>query len=255
LTGITGLTATLEDYLEAIGQLAFEKGNARIRDIARALSVREPTVTAALKRLSGKKLVHYAPYQAVTLTARGQELAQRIGRRHRVIRELLADVLCVDAEAANENACRMEHAIDERVLDKLIAFIDFVKHSPENGDRWIARFRLHAERMEARRAGTDATGQGAVATPDRRTGAKSVGGRKPMTTLKDLEPGDRARVVGYARGAKAYRDRLLAMGLTRGTEFTVTRMAPLGDPVEINLRGFNLSLRKSEADTLKVEKL
>jgi ferrous iron transport protein A len=45
------------------------------------------------------------------------------------------------------------------------------------------------------------------------------------------------------------------MGLTPGTEFTVTRHAPLGDPVEIQVRGFNLSLRKAEADALRVEEV
>ena len=52
-------------------------------------------------------------------------------------------------------------------------------------------------------------------------------------TIRDLEPNEKGKVVGYAKGAKAYIEKLLAMGLTKGTEFTVTRVAPLGDPVEI----------------------
>jgi ferrous iron transport protein A len=65
--------------------------------------------------------------------------------------------------------------------------------------------------------------------------------------------GNRGRIVGYAKGNSAYREKLLAMGLTRGTEFTVKRVAPLGDPVEIHVRGFALSLRKNEAAALLVE--
>ena len=72
-------------------------------------------------------------------------------------------------------------------------------------------------------------------------------------SIGDMEINSRGKVVGYAGGAKNYLDKLLAMGLTKGTEFTVTRVAPLGDPVEINLRGFNLTLRKAEADILLVE--
>ena len=71
--------------------------------------------------------------------------------------------------------------------------------------------------------------------------------------LKDMAVGDSARVVGYREGCKAYRKKLLSMGLTRGTEFTVTRYAPMGDPVEIQLRGFKLTLRKDEAEALLVE--
>ncbi len=72
--------------------------------------------------------------------------------------------------------------------------------------------------------------------------------------IGDLETGEKGRVTGFVKGATAYREKLLAMGLTRGTEFTVERIAPLGDPVEINVRGFALSLRKDEASAIMVEK-
>ena len=68
--------------------------------------------------------------------------------------------------------------------------------------------------------------------------------------LRDFSPGEKGAVAGYAKADPAYRDKLLSMGLTKGTEFTVLRVAPLGDPVEIEVRGFRLSLRKTEADAL-----
>jgi ferrous iron transport protein A len=67
------------------------------------------------------------------------------------------------------------------------------------------------------------------------------------TSLKNLAVGDTGIIVGFDTTGKAYRKRLLAMGLTRGTEFKITRFAPLGDPIEIKLRGFSLTLRKEEA--------
>jgi len=73
--------------------------------------------------------------------------------------------------------------------------------------------------------------------------------------MKDLKVGDTGKVIGFEKSGKAYRKRLLAMGLTPGTEFSVTRFAPMGDPVEIKLRGFSLTLRKNEADVLLIEKL
>ena len=78
-----------------------------------------------------------------------------------------------------------------------------------------------------------------------------------MTTisLKNLAVGDSGRIVGFEQADKAYRKRLLAMGLTPGTEFRVTHFAPMGDPVEIKLRGFSLTLRKDEAAILLIEKL
>lgn len=73
--------------------------------------------------------------------------------------------------------------------------------------------------------------------------------------LKNLVIGDLAKIVGFEPAGRAYRKKLLAMGLTPGTEFSVTRFAPMGDPVEIKLRGFALSLRKDEASVLQIEKL
>jgi ferrous iron transport protein A len=73
-------------------------------------------------------------------------------------------------------------------------------------------------------------------------------------SLKDLAVGDTGRVTGFGEGSKAYRRKLLSMGLTPGAEFVVTRYAPLGDPVEIRVRGFSLTLRRDEAAALRVEK-
>ncbi len=73
--------------------------------------------------------------------------------------------------------------------------------------------------------------------------------------LRALSVGDRGKVVGFAKAGQAYRKKLLAMGLTPRTEFIVTRFAPLGDPIEIKIRGFSLTLRKNEADVLLIEKL
>ena len=74
-------------------------------------------------------------------------------------------------------------------------------------------------------------------------------------SLKMLAVGDIGKVIGFNTTGKAYRKRLLAMGLTPGTEFEITRFAPLGDPIEIKIRGFSLSLRKNEAAVLLIEKL
>lgn len=76
-----------------------------------------------------------------------------------------------------------------------------------------------------------------------------------MNTISGLRPGDKARVSGYKPGEDGYRARLLSMGLTKNTEFVFVKAAPLGDPVEIELRGFKLSLRKAEAEVLQIEKV
>lgn len=71
--------------------------------------------------------------------------------------------------------------------------------------------------------------------------------------IRDLTVGQTARVTGYASIDRAYLQKLLQMGLVKGTEFDLVRMAPLGDPVEIQIRGYSLTLRKGEAEAIDVE--
>jgi ferrous iron transport protein A len=74
-------------------------------------------------------------------------------------------------------------------------------------------------------------------------------------TLSSLKPGNRARIIGYMKNCKnSYKMKLLALGLTRGTEVLKIKTAPLGDPMEIELRGYRLSLRKDEADSVLIER-
>ncbi len=75
------------------------------------------------------------------------------------------------------------------------------------------------------------------------------------THLGEMHTGDRGRILGFAQGDKGFRKKLLALGLTVGTELEVVRVAPLGDPVEIRVRGFSLSLRREEAAIVRVEGL
>lgn len=71
-------------------------------------------------------------------------------------------------------------------------------------------------------------------------------------SLRELKPGDRA-VIARVAGAGAVKRRLMDMGVTRGAEVIVRKVAPLGDPMEINIRGYELTLRKAEADDIIVE--
>ncbi len=73
-----------------------------------------------------------------------------------------------------------------------------------------------------------------------------------MKTLKDVKVGKTARVVKL-HGVGALKRRIMDMGITKGVEIYVRKVAPLGDPIEINLRGYELSLRKADAEMVEVE--
>jgi Fe2+ transport system protein FeoA len=71
----------------------------------------------------------------------------------------------------------------------------------------------------------------------------------------DMTIGQRGRVMGFSEGDRAYRQKLIQLGLTKGAEFSLIRKAPLGDPAEINCGGILLTLRKGESDIVEVDPL
>ena len=71
-------------------------------------------------------------------------------------------------------------------------------------------------------------------------------------SLKELKPGEKA-VITRINGEGAIRRRLMDMGITSGTEVLIRKVAPLGDPVEVNIRGYELTFRKSEAENIIVK--
>ena len=72
-----------------------------------------------------------------------------------------------------------------------------------------------------------------------------------MKTLKEVKVGDTV-VVSKLHGEGAVRRRIMDMGITKGTEIFVRKVAPLGDPIEVNLRGYELSLRKADAEMIEI---
>lgn len=142
------LSESLEDYLETI--LNLEKANkvARVKDIADKLGVLRGSVTGALKTLADRNLINYEPYSYITLTRKGMIIAKEITRRHKVIQTFLEDVLLLDPERAETNACRMEHAMDKAAIDRLVQFIDYIHQCPRTGDDWIQSFVNYYTRNE-----------------------------------------------------------------------------------------------------------
>jgi len=132
------LSASLEDYLEAIYHIVERKQAARAKDIVERLGVHNSSVTQALRSLSEKGLVNYAPYDLVTLTEAGREAARDVVSRHRAVRAFLIEVLGIAPDAAEADACRLEHAISGDVLERLRGLMVFRRENPQLACRWDA---------------------------------------------------------------------------------------------------------------------
>ena len=248
------LSESLEDYLETIFLLIREHAVARSRDIAARLNVNKSSVTGALQALAERALVNYEPYGYVTLTPAGAAAAQKVLRRHEALRDFLVKVLSIDAAEADANACRMEHAVSKTVVDRLVEFAEFVETCPRAGAKWVRGFGYRC--------------QEAAAMPEKKECARCIeqcldevksqetqGATKTVsTTLSKLKPGERARIDKIA-GTGPVARRIADMGVTKGSVVEVIRIAPLGDPIDVKIKGYHLSLRKEEAAGIAVTRL
>ncbi|MGM0651388.1 MAG: metal-dependent transcriptional regulator [Bacillota bacterium] len=118
------VTSSLQDYLEVILNLIQEKNTARVTDIADRLDIAKPSVIQALSLLKEKKLIVQDRYGPVELTAEGKRYALNIRHRHKVIYGFLTQVLGVSPEAAEQDACLMEHDLSNETFDCLLSYLE-----------------------------------------------------------------------------------------------------------------------------------
>jgi DtxR family Mn-dependent transcriptional regulator len=243
------LSASLEDYIKTIATIAAEKQTARAKDISARMQVNMSSVTGALRALADRGLVNYAPYEHITLTDEGADAAREVLRKHEGIRDFLVKVLSVDAEAAERTAHNMEHAISSDVLERFIQFVDYLELCPRAGKSWADEFRHYLEHPGEN---DDCERCLTFSLEDFRARKKRVAGASLY--LNEIKPGEKVKVVSV-EGKGETRRRIVDMGMTPGTLIQVERIAPLGDPMEIRVKGYHLSLRLEEAATISVEPL
>jgi DtxR family Mn-dependent transcriptional regulator len=134
------LTPTMEDYLEAIYTLSQEKRAVRVKDVAKKLGVKMPTVTSMLKTLSDRGMIDHEKYEYLELTVKGADVATEIDQRHQTLRKFLTNILQIDLDQADEDACKMEHAISPTTLERIIDFMEFIETCPRSGTDWLQLF-------------------------------------------------------------------------------------------------------------------
>lgn len=113
---------------------------ARSKDIAEALGVAKPSVTGALKTLSGKGLVNYTPYGYVTLTEKGRKKAAVIAGKHSIIKSFLVETLGIEQEIAETAACKVEHSFGPEIISRLSKFIEFLNTKDSAGQTMAQKF-------------------------------------------------------------------------------------------------------------------
>ncbi len=121
------LTSTMEDYLETIYELKKVNGVARVGEIADKLKVKSSTVNSAIKYLTEQNLVLHEKYGYVGLTKEGDKLAAGVKSKHDILFRFLTEFLMINPEAAEKEACCIEHAISEETFIRLTKFFSFLE--------------------------------------------------------------------------------------------------------------------------------
>ena len=115
---MAAMTQSLEDYLEAVYMLIAEDRPAQVRDVARMLAVKMPSVVKAIHELKKLGLVTQKPYANIELTAKGVRVAKHVLNRHTLIRDFLMK-LGVSRRNADKDACLMEHILSAETIDRI----------------------------------------------------------------------------------------------------------------------------------------
>ncbi|MBN1756953.1 MAG: DtxR family transcriptional regulator [Chitinispirillaceae bacterium] len=235
------LSPTLEDYLEAIFHIVSTNMVARSMEIAERLNVKRSSVTVALRTLAEKGFINYQARSYVTLTDRGLNVARCVDRRHHVLFEMFNDVLGLSEPVADQAACSMEHGMSSEVCKSMTAFLMAMKQDSDHA--------LPIKKLTKTLADNIDCSSDCGYAPSRAAAAPAG---KDVATLNILDPQESGTII-QINGTGTLKKRLQELGITRGERITVVRIAPLGDPIEVKVKGFRLSLRREEADTILIQ--
>lgn len=194
-------------------------------DLAAKLKVAKASVSQAMDTLADLKLIRRERYGPVELSELGREQAEKVRRRHRVLKAFLVEVLSVPSGIAEKDACLLEHVVSTVTMERLTEFLE-----SKVGVKDAAKLSRPGNNMKE---------------DERMVSIKAK-------ALSELSPGMSGRVIRLTSRGQLRR-RMLDMGIVPGVEVQVDGVAPLGDPLEITVRGYHLSLRKSEAQDIFVD--
>lgn len=129
-----------EQYIETIAHLLTDQKVCSVSDIAEGANVSRAAASRAVRDLAAQDLVEHKAYGYVDLTAKGHELAGELTARHEAICRFLRDVLGFAHDAADEEACRLEHLLEDETVDRLAALASFFETDAKARSRWKHHF-------------------------------------------------------------------------------------------------------------------
>jgi DtxR family Mn-dependent transcriptional regulator len=232
------LSENVEEYLEILYKLSPNGEMVSTSKISEKLKIAPASVTQMLKKLSEKGYVQYSPYKGAVLTKDGLKIAKKITRKHRLLERFLCDVLKIKKHKIHEQACEMEHSLSDDAERALCHLLEHPDKCP--GESIIPECDLKFTSCEE-------------CLKRKEDDVEEVGKRNEnLISILDLKEHNRAK-VSFIRGDYNIIRRLLDMGITIGAIISVIKVAPLGGPVEVAVRGSKLAIGHDIASNVFVE--
>ena len=135
------VSPSLEQYIEAIADLLTRDKVCSVSDIAEQVQVSRPAASRAVRELGDQDLVEHRSYGYVDLTPKGQSIADRLTARHEVLYNFFREVLLFDEEWADQEACRLEHQVEDALVDRLSELSKFFTVNEDLGAQWVRKLR------------------------------------------------------------------------------------------------------------------
>jgi DtxR family Mn-dependent transcriptional regulator len=209
-----------EEYLETILYLIRKNQSpAKTKQISEELNVSPPSVTEMIKKLHSSGLVEYTPYQGVELTEEGTDQAIKIKRKHQVLETFLVDVLDFDRKEAHREACELEHAVSDAVLEKIYEFLGSPEYCPDGNPINIDKNNIKLE--------------------------------NELIPLDEMEEGSSGKVVRVTLPRET-KERLTSLGILTGENVEIRRKQKQGC-ISIMVVGSEIALGKDVAKKIFID--
>lgn len=140
-----GISPALEQYIEAIADLLTREKVCSVSQVAQQVQVSRPAASRAIRELTQQNIVEHKAYGYVDLTQKGQQLAKKMAARHTALYDFLKDVLHFDDERADQEACRLEHQVDEDFVTRLSELTKLFAADAKLTTQWTRKIKRSAK--------------------------------------------------------------------------------------------------------------
>ncbi|MCK4798991.1 MAG: metal-dependent transcriptional regulator [Spirochaetes bacterium] len=221
-----------EDYLEAIFLLSKTKRIIRIKDIAEKLKVKKSSVVSMIEKLLEDGFLIHEKYGDVLLTQKGIEEAQKVYHKHVTFHSFLKDVLDIEEDIAEYDACNLEHYVSDVTIEKLLKFVEFFLYIFDKNKVMFSNLKNYFDTGEYPKT--------TKANEDR------------IQKLSILKTGTKAKVLAV-KGEDSIKNNFLSIGLVPGAEIEILSISVKMGTITVKVQDSTLTLQKNEAKEVDVE--